>query len=92
MNNRKFNGARLKEALQFRGMKMTELADKIGIKKQSLSNYANGLNVPPYENVIKIAQVLDFPADYFMVEDLCTTATDNTFWIMWNCHSWIFLR
>jgi transcriptional regulator with XRE-family HTH domain len=66
MNNRKFNGARLKEALQFRGMKMTELADKIGIKKQSLSNYANGLNVPPYENVIKIAQVLDFPADYIM--------------------------
>jgi hypothetical protein len=79
MNNRKFNGARLKEALQFRGMKMTDLADKIGIKKQSLSNYANGLNVPPYENVIKIAQVLDFPADYFMVEDLYTTATDNIY-------------
>lgn len=79
MDNRKFNGTRLKEALQFRGMKMTEIADKIGIKKQSLSNYASGINVPPYENVIKIAQVLDFPADYFMVEDLCTTVTDNIY-------------
>lgn len=58
---------------------MSELADKIEIKKQSLSNYANGLNVPPYENVIKIAQILDFPTDYFMVDDLCTTATDNTY-------------
>lgn len=58
---------------------MTELADKIGIKKQSLSNYASGQNMPPYENVKKIAQVLDFPTDYFMVEDLCTTVTDNTY-------------
>ena len=79
MNNRKFNGTRLKETLQFRGMKMTELADKSGIKKQSLSNYANGVNLPPYENVIKIAEILGFPTDYFMIEDLCTTATDNIY-------------
>lgn len=58
---------------------MTELADKSGIKKQSLSNYANGVNLPPYENVIKIAEILGFPTDYFMVEDLCTTATDNIY-------------
>lgn len=79
MNNRRFNGARLKEALQFRGMKLTELAEKIDVKKQSLSNYANGLNVPPYENVIKMAKILGFPTDYFMVEDLCITATDSTY-------------
>ena len=79
MDERKFNGARLKEALQFRGMKMTELADKVGIKKQSLSNYANELNVPPYENVIKISRVLNFPTDFFMVKDLCTTLTENTY-------------
>lgn len=58
---------------------MTDLADKSGIKKQSLSNYANGVNLPPYENVIKIAEILGFPTDYFMVEDLCTTATDNIY-------------
>ena len=58
---------------------MTELASKTDISKQSLSNYANESNVPPYENVIKIASVLEFPPDYFMVEDLCTTATDNIY-------------
>ena len=79
MNNRKFNGARLKEALQFRGMKMTELANLTDISKQSLSNYANESNVPPYENILKIANVLEFPSEYFMVEDLCTTVTDNTY-------------
>ena len=58
---------------------MTELASKTDISKQSLSNYANESNVPPYENVIKIASVLEFPPDYFMVEDLCATATDNIY-------------
>lgn len=42
MNAQKFNGQRLKEALQFREKKMTELADETGISKQSLSLYANG--------------------------------------------------
>lgn len=79
MNNQKFNGQRLKEALQFREKKMTELADETGISKQSLSLYANDSNVPPFENVIKIAGALNFPTDFFMSEDLCTVTTGNTY-------------
>ncbi|MCR4723638.1 MAG: ImmA/IrrE family metallo-endopeptidase [Eubacteriales bacterium] len=79
MANNKFNGQRLKEALQFRGERLTDLAKTVEISKQSLSLYANGENVPPYENVVKIAKALNFPFDYFMTEDLCTTATDNTY-------------
>lgn len=79
MDNNKFRGQRLKEALQFRGMRMTELAKQIEISKQSLSLYANGENIPPYENVVKIADAMDFPFDYFMTDDLCTTTTENTY-------------
>lgn len=79
MNTQKFNGQRLKEALQFREKKMTELADETGISKQSLSLYANDGNVPPFDNVIKIARVLDFPTDFFMSEDLCTASTGNIY-------------
>lgn len=79
MNTQKFNGQRLKEALQFREKKMTELADETGISKQSLSLYANDGNVPPFDNVIKIARALDFPTDFFMSEDLCTSSTGNTY-------------
>lgn len=79
MNTQKFNGLRLKEALQFREKKMTELADETGISKQSLSLYANDGNVPPFDNVIKIARALDFPTDFFMSEDLCTASTGNTY-------------
>lgn len=77
--DKKFNGERLKEALQFRELKMSELAEATGISRQSLSLYANGDNNPPYENVDKIAKELDFPYEFFMAEDLCTTVTDNTY-------------
>lgn len=79
MNTQKFNGQRLKDALQFREKKMTELADETGISKQSLSLYANDGNTPPFENVVKIARALRFPADFFMSEDTCTVATGNTY-------------
>ena len=79
MNVQKFNGQRLKEALQFRGKKMTELADETGISKQSLSLYANAGSKPPFENVEKIARTLDFPVDFFTSEDLCTVSTGNTY-------------
>lgn len=79
MANYKFNGQRLKEALQFREKKMTELAADTGISKQSLSLYSNGGNMPPFENVVKIAKALDFPTEFFMSDDLCTTSTGNTY-------------
>ena len=75
----RFNGQRLKEALQFRGLRMTELAKQTGISKQSLSLYANGENMPPFENVQKIAKALDFPFEFYMSEAYCTIATDNTY-------------
>ena len=79
METIKFNGRRLKEALQFRAIRMTDLAKKIDVSKQSLSLYANGENIPPYENVVKIAKELGFPFEFFMTEDFCTTVTDNTY-------------
>lgn len=79
MNTQRFNGKRLKEALQFREMRMTDLADATGISKQSLSLYSNESNTPPFENVAKIARELNFPVDFFMSEDMCTANTGNTY-------------
>ncbi|WP_019543608.1 ImmA/IrrE family metallo-endopeptidase [Selenomonas bovis] len=79
MNIMKFNGQRLRDALQFRGKKMAELSRETGISRQSLSLYANEENVPPYENVQRIAKNLDFPSEYFLSEDKCTTVTTNTY-------------
>lgn len=79
MNNKRFNGQRLRDALQFRAKKMSELSRETGISRQSLSLYANNENIPPFENLKKIADNLSFPIEYFMAEDLCTTVTNNTY-------------
>lgn len=79
MNYNRFNGQRLREALQFRGMRMSELANSTDISKQSLSLYANGENNPPFENVRKISIALGFPFEYFMTQDSCTVSTDNIY-------------
>lgn len=79
MNEKKFNGRRFRDALQFRGKKMAEVARETGISRQSLSLYANNENTPPFENVVKIARYLDFPAEYFLSEDKCTAVTTNIY-------------
>ena len=79
MDKQTFYGERLKEALDIRVKKMTELADETGISKQSLSLYANNNNTPPYENVVKIAQALNFPYDFFMNQNTSTAVTGNTY-------------
>ncbi len=58
---------------------MSDLATATGITRQSISLYANGENQPPYANVEVIAKVLDFPTEFFLTEDLCTTTTGNTY-------------
>lgn len=75
----RFNGARLRDALQFRGKTMAEVSRATGIIRQSLSLYANEENIPPYENVVKIAKSLNFPVEHFLTEDKCITVTANTY-------------
>ena len=79
MDIKKFNGQRLRDALQFRAKTMSDLSRETGISRQSLSFYANNDNIPPFENVQKISEGLSFPIDYFMTEDMCTTITNNTY-------------
>ena len=79
MKPKRFNGRRLKDALQFREKKVTELARETGICNQALFLYANEGNVSPYENIVKIARALRFPVDFFMGEDKCTVVTKNTY-------------
>lgn len=79
MDNKKFIGDRLKSARQFRGYGITDLSKLVDISKQSLSLYENGDNIPPHENVLALARVLEFPYEFFMREDKCMIATDNTY-------------
>lgn len=55
-------------------MTQKELADKSNISLRALSNYENGLRIPPLEMRIKISKILGIPLDEFYnytdIEDL----------------------
>lgn len=74
-----FKGELLREARQMRRMTITELAEKTGISKQSLSLYENGENKPDGDNVFKLAQQLQVPFDYFIQSDGIVFAPTTTY-------------
>lgn len=79
MEQRKFNGERLRNARIYNGISLTELAEKADIKKQSISLYENGKNIPDYKKVWILARILGFPYDYFFQEDKVKAFTETTY-------------
>jgi putative transcriptional regulator len=77
-NSKHFNGGILmilrNNIAQFRkiyNVTQQELADKIGIKRTSLSQIENGMYNPRASTMIKIAEALNVPfADLFFTENV----------------------
>lgn len=79
MDKKIFNGKRLKNARLFRGLTLTELANRTEISKQSISLYENEKNIPEHMRVQKLASTLNFPYDFFFQKDTFETITDVTY-------------
>jgi Zn-dependent peptidase ImmA (M78 family)/DNA-binding XRE family transcriptional regulator len=56
---------RFKNARQKSGLTLQEIADKLGLSKQMISKYENGLSLPDSSNLIKLADVFNEKIDYF---------------------------
>ena len=71
----KTTSERIKEALELRGMKQSELVQKTGIGKSSISTYISGAYVPKQNNTYKIAKALDVNEAWLMGLDvpMCRT-------------------
>lgn len=79
MSTNRYIGKNLKKALQFRGMRMAELARKTEISRQVLSLYANDETQASVSNLIKISNELDFPVNFFITGDHSDTFVQNTY-------------
>ena len=67
--DRQFNGSRLKIARLWRNVSINEMADKIGVQRQTISMYEKGkVKNPDILTIQKISKCLDFPVKFF-VED-----------------------
>jgi Zn-dependent peptidase ImmA (M78 family)/DNA-binding XRE family transcriptional regulator len=65
-----FNPQRFALARRRRGLKMSELAEKIGVDPRSVTNYESGSAAPSSETTEQICRVLDFPEEFFYGESL----------------------
>ena len=76
--DRQFNGERLKIARLWRDISANEMADKIGVKRQTISMYENGkLKNPDIGTIQKISECLNFPFKFF-VEDFNVELEETT--------------
>ena len=60
-----FNGMRLTLAREIQNISSPKLAEKIGVTKQTVSQYENGLIKPSADKVLAISQELKFPPKFF---------------------------
>lgn len=75
-----FNGDRLRIARNYRGMTATELAEKVGIKRQTISMYENSKSSnPEIENLRKIGEVLEFPLKFFLENTMLEVENNTTY-------------
>ncbi len=66
----KTTAERIKEALNLRGMKQSDLVEKTGIGKSSISTYISGAYEPKQRNIYKIAKALDVSEAWLMGYDV----------------------
>lgn len=57
---------RLREAMDLRGLKQIDLANKTGINKSMISFYLSGRNMPNSKNVLKLARALNVSDAWLM--------------------------
>jgi len=80
MKSAVFSGERLKNARLIRALTLTELANRTGISKQSLSVYENTTDGRmDFEKVQILARALDFPTDFFFQQDRIRALTEVTY-------------
>ena len=60
---------RIRFLRQSLGMNQVQLADKLGVTKQSVSNWENDNIVPSIDKLVKIADFFSVSADYLLGRD-----------------------
>ncbi len=63
---------RIKELRIANGLNQVELAEKLGVSKQSVSNWENDNIQPSIDMLIKISHVFSVSTDYLLGEDVRT--------------------
>lgn len=62
------NSSRLRAARKAKGWTQKSLAEKLGLTKSAVSNWENGISTPHYEELTRLADLLEVSLDYLRGE------------------------
>jgi len=63
-------GAKLKALRKQRGIIQTQIAEELGIRQNTYSDYENDKTQPSIESIVRICKLLDVPADVLFYEEV----------------------
>ena len=62
---------RLRQLIKETGVMQYDLAEKLGITRQVISQYCNGLTLPNADKIVKMAKLFDVSTDYLLGVSTC---------------------
>lgn len=65
---------RLRQLIEETGVMQYDLAEKIGITRQAISQYCNGLTLPNADKIVEMAKFFDVSTDYLLGVSTCRKA------------------
>lgn len=77
MNSKNVLGNRIMQRRKQLCIKQSELAEKLGVSDNQISNIENGKSFPKFINFIEICNILDCNADYLLSGILKNTVNEN---------------
>lgn len=60
---------RIRTARMQRKITQQEMADSLQMALRSYQQYEQGISSPPWENIVKIADILNVPTDFLLCRD-----------------------
>lgn len=78
--------SRITEAREARALSMIELADNIGVTRQSISKYERGIIGPSMDMLQAIANTLSYPIDFFYKENIQSVAKGSALFFRSNAN------
>jgi|GEM_PF-4354718 len=68
-----FNRKIARQLMWDTGIKQTTIADKLGVKRNTVSNWINGAYTPSADNVYKLAEILGVPFEALVTKQSNTS-------------------
>ena len=78
--------SRITEARETRALSMEDLAEKIGVTRQSISKYEHGIVRPSPEVLQDISLCLDFPIEFFYITEMGENAGSSSLFFRSNAN------